>query len=98
MLFVGHNAVHPMNSEILGQVGQESNLHPAVLEKAALGPIRSGAAPLCRIFLCFHERTVPYSPVAFRRIAAFFAAAATPGAATGCDLQVVNLRLALSTT
>jgi hypothetical protein len=51
-----------MNSGFTGQVGQEWNLQPAVLEVAAPHPRQSCA--------------VPYSPVAFHRIGANLAAVA----------------------
>ena len=56
------------------QVGQESNLQPAVLEVAALRPRPSCSVPQCWIFLYFYMGIVPYSPVSFHRIAAIFAA------------------------
>jgi hypothetical protein len=69
-----HGAVTPMNSGLSGQVGQESNLQPAVVEVAALRPIPSCPVLSCRIFPCVHRSTVPYSPVSSRGIAATFAA------------------------
>src|SRR5262245_1075077 len=49
------------------QVGQESNLQPAVMEVAALRPVQSRCAGY-PMLLCM------YSPVSFHRIAAIFAA------------------------
>src|SRR5690242_13234614 len=62
---------------IQGQVGQESNLQPAVLEVAALRPRPSHTVPERSLFLRFHMGIVPYGPVAFHRIAAIFAATST---------------------
>jgi hypothetical protein len=43
-------------------------------ETQAIRPTASCAVPICWIILCFHVRTVPYSPISFHRIAAIFAA------------------------
>jgi hypothetical protein len=56
------------------------------------------AVPFCSHIQGFSFCSGPYRSVSFHRIAVILAAAATPGAATGRDLRLVNLRLDLSST
>jgi hypothetical protein len=68
---------NPHEFRLLGQVGQQSNLHPAALEFAALRPISCCTVPSCLLFLRLHVGTVPHCPVPVHGIAANFAAAAS---------------------